>query len=163
MVHISLSFSLHYFLTQILEPDHECRRVEGTWGLLMYPLGGYGGFAYFLEPDFKWNTLALICQHTQVSEMPKAMSQTSLSVPQSALSFPGGPVVPTGCRVLQTWQRGMWKDKHRSSGITDFSCEGPYFDLTWLKLHVKWLLWQSSLRQSQCVEGKCDHCSVYST
>lgn len=153
MVHISLNFSLHHCLNSDFRAWPWMSQGEGTWGAADIPPGGIWGFVYFLQPDFKWNTLALIFQHPQVSEMPKPMSQTSLSVPQSALSFPGGPLVPTGCRVLQSWQRGMWKDKHSSTGITDFSWDGPYFDVTLLKLHVKWLLWQSSLRQSQLCWG----------
>ena len=73
----------------------------------------------------------------EICGVAEGLHQAEFKRAQSALSFPGGPLVPTGCRVLQSWQRGMWKDKHSSTGITDFSWDGPYFDVTLLKLHVK--------------------------
>ena len=137
--------------------------LKGLGGLLIYPLGGYGGFVYFREPDFKWNTLAVICQHTQVSEMPKASPRHHWVSPTVHWVFLEGPWFPQAAEFFRAGNVGCGN----TSTVAVVSL------ISLVKDHIlMWHDWSSMLNdfcdkvllgKANCVEGKCDHCSVYST
>ena len=165
MVHISLSLSLHHCLNSDFRAWPWMLQGEGTWGTADIPPGGIWrvGLFIFWNLTFKWNALALIFQHAQVSEMPKPMSRTSLSVPQSALRFPGRRLVPTGCKFFRAGSV--------ECGKTSTVALVPLISFVKDRI-LMWHYWRSMLNdfcdkvllgKANCVEGKCDHCSVYST